>query len=100
MTRSLKHMLTIEDGRLLWNAKRDGWQVSHRSRLSRRNVGVEFHDENAGQTGARLGAATCRVCGGKIAAGAARFVVLGDPSDNAWTMQRWYVHANPCVEGI
>ena len=97
--RKLKYTLTAEDGSKLWSAKRDGWQVSGYGRLSLRTLGVEYHSMPvAGETGAKLGVATCRVCGGKIEAAASRFMVMGDPGDGGgWTMQKWYVHAEPCV---
>lgn len=96
--RSLKHMLTVADGYALWNAARDGWQVTGYGKLSHRSLGVEYHAaDTAAATGARLGNGTCRVCGERLEVGAPRFMVLGDPGDNAWTMQKWYVHATPCV---
>lgn len=97
--RPLKYMLMPEDGRALWEAHRDGWEVKVRfHRFSHRVNGVEFHSMlGSSQTGAKLGVATCRVCGKKIEAAAPRFMLLGDPGDNTWTTQKWYVHAEPCV---
>lgn len=97
MARKLKYMLTAQDGRQLWAAKRDGWQVSGYGRLSERTLGVEFHSMLTTPESA-LGVATCRVCAGKIEAAAPRFMVMGNPGDNSWTMQKWYVHAEPCVQ--
>lgn len=94
--RQLKHRLTVADGEALWAAPRDGWQIQTRHTFSQNIIAEEYHDATTNPL-ARLGRATCRVCGGVIEKGAPRFMVVGDPRDNGWTAEYWYVHATRCV---
>lgn len=96
MSRQLKYRLTVADGEALWAAPRDGWQVKTRHHFSQNIATEEFHSCETSRT-AKLGRATCRVCGGRIEKGEPRFMLVGDPHDNMWTAQYWYVHATRCV---